>query len=273
MRQHLTLFVFTAALFVTAGSFGADVPEKNERQPEQKSIDGFTNTPMQPAPDDKWHIHDPSRPQPPVAEPKYDGKPVPAPQGATLIFANGTDKLKNKKWKRDGDEIIALGGNQQTEEQFGDVHLHVEWMVPAGLKGYGQKQGNSGVFLMGRYEIQVLNCWANRTYPDGMAGAVYGQTPPLFNACRKPGEWNAYDIHFKAPVFEGKELKSPAYFTVYLNGVKVQDNTEVRGGTTWKKVPQYKPHGPKGPVSFQDHGNPVRFRNIWAMPLTEKLGK
>ncbi|MDX1563993.1 MAG: DUF1080 domain-containing protein [Phycisphaeraceae bacterium] len=261
------------ALSMTAAVlWAAAVPEKNERQPGQKTIEGYTNTPKQPAPNQKWSVHDPNRPQPPVAEPKYDGKPVPPPPDAKVIFGKGVDRLTNKKWKRVDDYVIARGGKQKTKDAFGDVHLHVEWYVPTGLKGWGQKQGNSGIFLMDRYEIQVLNCWANRTDPDGMAGAVYGQTPPLYNACRKPGQWQAYDIHFKAPVFEDKKLKTPAYVTVFLNGVKVQDNTEIRGRTTHKRLPKYRPHGPTAPVAFQDHGNPVRFRNIWAAPLKLKLG-
>ena len=272
-RGFKSILCATALSMTAVGLWAADVPEKNERQPGQKSIDGYKNTPKHPAPNEKYSVHDPDRPQPKPAEPKYDGKPVSAPKGATVIFGSGVDKLKNKKWKRVEDYVIALGGNQTTEDKFGDVHLHVEWFVPAGLKGWGQKQGNSGVFLMGKYEIQVLNCWANRTYPDGMTGAVYGQTPPLVNACKKPGTWQSYDIHFKAPVFEGKTLKSPAYVTVYLNNVKVQDNTEIRGGTTHKRLPKYSAHGPTGPINFQDHGNPVRYRNIWAAPLKEKLGK
>ncbi|MBI1372866.1 MAG: DUF1080 domain-containing protein [Phycisphaera sp.] len=271
MYQRLTMMACAAALVITASLKAADVPEKNERQPGQTSIDGHQDTPIQP--NGKWHVHDGERPQPPVAEPLYDGKPVPAPKDATIVFGTGVDKLANKKWKREGDEIIALGGDQWSEDKFGDMHLHVEWNVPAGLPGWGQSQGNSGIFLMGKYEIQVLNCWANRTYPDGMTGAVYGQTPPLFNACRKPGEWNAYDIYFKAPVFEDGKLKTPAYVTVVLNGVKVQDNTEILGATQHKKLAHYTPHAAEESIHLQDHHNPVRYRNIWVAPLTEKLGK
>ena len=126
---------------------------------------------------------------------------------------------------------------------------------------------------MDRYEIQVLNCWANRTYPDGMTGALYGQTPPLVNACRPAGEWQSYDIHFKAPVFTDGKLASPAFFTVYFNNVLVQDNTECRGATAWRRAPQYKAHEATAPFSLQYHGNPVRYRNIWVAPLKLKLGK
>ncbi len=269
-----TTILASAALAFTLGCGIAQVPEKNERQPGQERIDGYTNTPKQPPPDDKWHIHDPGRSQPPVVEPKYDGDPVPAPAGAKVLFdGKSLDGWSNKGWLLEGGAMVAKKGKQLSVEKFGDGHYHVEWLVPAGLKGYGQKQGNSGVFLMNRYELQVLNCWGNRTYPDGMAGAVYGQTPPLANACRKPGEWQAYDIHFKAPVFEDGKLVSPAYVTVYLNNVLVQDNTEVRGSTSWRRLPKYTPHAGVDSIQLQDHGSPVRFRNIWVAPLTKKLGR
>jgi len=263
--------VFIIVASVALVSFAA-VPEKNERQPEQKSIDGYSNTPKQVG--SEWHIHDPKRPQPKVVEPKYNGKPVPPPEGAKVLFdGDDLDQWTNKKWKLENGYMITCKGAQRTKEQFGNIHLHVEWFVPTGLKGFGQKQGNSGVFFIGeKYEIQVLNCWASRTYPDGMTGALYGQKPPLVNACRKPGEWQSYDIHFKAPVFKDNKLESAAYVTVYLNNVLVQDNSMFLGPTLWKRVTKYKPHGPKGPICLQYHGNPLRYRNIWAMPLKMKLG-
>ncbi len=272
--RHTLFATLLTGLMIGTLTFAADIPEKNERQPGQKSIDGYKDTPKQPAPHDQWHIHDPDRTQPPVAEPKYDGKPVAAPKDATVIFdGSNLEGWSNAEWGLKDGAMIANKGAQVSKAQFGDGHYHVEWLVPAGLNGYGQAQGNSGVFIMNRYEIQVLNCWGNRTYADGMTGAIYGQTPPLVNACRKPGEWQSYDIHFKAPTFKGKELVSPAFVTVYLNNVLVQDNTEVRGPTSWRKLPAYTPHGDKGPIQLQDHGNPVQYRNIWVAPLTTKLGK
>ena len=273
-RVRVSLAIVAMLAVAISPTTAAPVPEKNERQPEQKSIDGFRNTPHQPAPHNKWLIHDPQRPQPPVVSPEYDGKPAPPPAGAKVLFdGRNLNGWTNQKWELSDNAMVSRKGNQLSKEQFGDGHYHVEWMVPAGLKGFGQKQGNSGVFIMNRYEIQVLNCWANRTYPDGMAGAVYGQTPPLANACRKPGEWQSYDIHFKAPTFKDGKLIAPAYVTVYLNNVLVQDNTEIRGPTVWRKLPKYKAHGPVGPIQLQDHGNPVRFRNVWVAPLKTKLGK
>lgn len=265
---------YAGCLLLAAPLAFGQVPEKNERQPEQTSIEGFTDTPMQPPPNQQWHIHDPNRPQPEVAKPKYKGKPVPPPKGTTVLF-DGTslNKWSNKNWKLENGAMIASSpGDTLSTELFGDGHYHVEWMVPAGLKGFDQKQGNSGVFIMNRYEIQVLNCWANRTYPDGTTGAVYGQTPPLVNACRKPGEWQSYDIHFKAPVFKDGKLVSPAYVTVYLNNVLVQKNTEIRGETCWRKLPSYSPHEATGPLKLQFHGNAVYFRNIWVAPLKMKVG-
>lgn len=267
MRASLACLLGLSLAMLTARA--ADVPEKNERQAAQDKIDGFDTTPMQP--DGKWHIHDPNRPQPPVAEPKYDGKPVPAPQDAIVIFdGKETDELVNKQWPiKDG--VMTVGkGSQKTKREFGDMHLHVEFLIPLTcLNGWGQNQGNSGIFLMDTYEIQVLNCWGNRTYPDGMSGSLYGQVPPLVNACKKPGEWQCYDIHFKAPVFKDGKVVSPATVTVYLNNVLVQDKSEFRGASTWKKTPQYSPHPEKKPLSLQAHGNPVQFRNIWVAPLKE----
>ncbi|MFC1498567.1 DUF1080 domain-containing protein [Verrucomicrobiota bacterium] len=266
MNDLIKAFMMFIIITAATAAWAIDVPEKNERQPEQKSIDGSKSTPMQP--DGKWHVHDPDRPQPPVVEPEYDGKPVPAPKGAKIIF-DGTnlDNLVNKDWKIKDGVMIAAKGSQKSKEAFGDVHLHLEWRVsPKSVKGWGQKQGNSGVLMMEKYEIQILNCWANRTYPDGMTGALYGQHPPLANACRKTGEWNSYDIKFKAPVFKNNKLVKPAYASIYLNNVLIQDNAAFTGATIWRKLPKYKPHEPKAPFSLQYHANPVEFRNIWAVP-------
>lgn len=260
---------YAGCLLLAAPLAFGQVPEKNERQPEQTSIEGFTDTPMQPPPNQQWHIHDPNRPQPEVAKPKYKGKPVPPPKGTTVLF-DGTslNKWSNKNWKLENGAMIASSpGDTLSTELFGDGHYHVEWMVPAGLKGFDQKQGNSGVFIMNRYEIQVLNCWANRTYPDGTTGAVYGQTPPLVNACRKPGEWQTFDVIFFAPVFEGDKLVKSPRVTVFHNGLLAQFNEEIRGETNHRVLPQFKAKLNRGPVKLAGHHCPVRFRNIWVRPL------
>jgi hypothetical protein len=161
-------------------------------------------------------------------------------------------------------EAVKGAGSIQTKDGFGDCQLHVEWASPAVVAGDSQGRGNSGVFLMNTYEVQVLDCYNNKTYADGMTASIYGQYPPLVNACRKPGEWQTYDIVFHAPRFDaaGKLLR-PARMTVFHNGLLVHDNDELTGPTAHKARPPYAVHPDKMPISLQDHGNPVRFRNIW----------
>ncbi|MDH7570033.1 MAG: DUF1080 domain-containing protein, partial [Armatimonadota bacterium] len=159
------------------------------------------------------------------------------------------------------------GGQIYTRDEFGDCQLHVEWCTPNPPTGTGQGRGNSDVFLMGRYGIQILDSYQDQTYPDGQAAAIYGQWPPLVNACRPPGQWQEFEIIFLAPRFENGKLVKPAYFTVLHNGVLVHHHTEVLGPEVHRRLPQYTPHGPKGPIALQDHGNPVRFRNIWVREL------
>ncbi len=264
--KHIQVFIVLVTLMVAGSAVCQQVPDKNERQAEQVQLDGFKDTPMQPG--DKWHVHDPDRPQPPVAEPKYDGKPVPAPKNAVIIFdGKDSDELTNKTWPIKDGVMVAGRKSQVSKSNFGDMHLHVEFLIPVAClsKGWGQKQGNSGIFLMNTYEVQVLNGWGNRTYPDGMIGALYGHQPPLVNASKKPGEWQCYDIDFTAPVFNGKEVVSPAKVTVYLNNVLVQDKSEFNGASTFKRVPTYKPHPQKMPLGLQSHANPISYRNIWVV--------
>jgi hypothetical protein len=179
---------------------------------------------------------------------------------------------KKTKWIN-GDgyfECVRGSGYVRSKQAFGDVQLHVEWAAPLPVKGESQGRGNSGVFLMGKYEVQVLDSYGNTTYADGQASSVYGQYPPQVNASRPPGEWQAYDIVFHRPHFNSLGgLLNPAVITVFHNGVLVQDNVELWGGTEWQKYYPYKPHADKLPISLQDHGNPVRFRNIWVRELSE----
>lgn len=164
--------------------------------------------------------------------------------------------------------VVAGTGNIRTKRGFGDVQLHVEWRTPAGVEGEDQGRGNSGVYLMERYEVQVLDSYENRTYSNGQAGAIYKQHIPLVNASRPPGEWQSYDIVFRAPRFdEDGGLKQPAVFTVLHNGVLIHDHVEVRGSTTYEGLPRYEPHPDRQPLMLQDHGNPVSFRNIWIREL------
>jgi hypothetical protein len=167
-------------------------------------------------------------------------------------------------------EVAPRSGDIQTTQQFGDVQLHIEWAAPVPVSGASQGRGNSGVFMMGIYEIQVLDSYDNPTYADGYAGAVYGQHPPAFNAMRQPGEWQVYDIVFRRPRFDdGGALLAPARLTILHNGVCVQNNVELRGPTGWMSPMAYIQHADRLPLRLQDHGNPVRFRNIWALELPD----
>ena len=224
----------------------------------------------------QWKIHDPERPLPPVVDPGPAGDPVPAPSDAVILF-NGRDlsqwsdsKGQPARWKVENGymEVVKKTGSLRTVQGFGDCQLHIEWSAPLPATDEGQGRGNSGVFLMDKYEIQVLDCYNNKTYADGMTAAVYGQYPPLVNACRPPGEWQTYDIVFRRPRFaEDGSLIRPARMTVYHNGILFQDNVELTGSTANKKRPPYERHADKLPLSLQDHSNPVRYRNIWIREL------
>lgn len=237
---------------------------------------GYQDTPI--VPGTSYTVHDGTRPQPPIVRPPTSSTPEQAgspPSDAVVLF-DGTDLSGwqtlaggEANWKVENGyvEVAPRTGDIQTREHFGDCQLHLEWAAPAIVKGESQGRGNSGVFLMGLYEIQVLDCYENPTYADGTTGAIYGQVPPLVNACRAPGEWQSYDIIWAGPRFEGETLVRPASVTVLLNGVVVQHNTELQGPTQHKQVAAYVPHSTAGPLKLQDHGDLVRFRNIWYRPL------
>jgi hypothetical protein len=239
---------------------------------QEKHPVGYDDTPMLPG--GKWHVHDGKRPAPPVVTP---GSPVSiAPPSDALVLFDGKDLSKWRSgdgkeaaWKvADGCVEIAAGkGDIETKDGFGDCQLHLEWCEPAVPKSESQGRGNSGVFFMGRYELQVLDSFENATYPDGQCAALYGQYPPLVNACRKPGEWQSYDVAFSAPRFDGEKLASPGYMTVLHNGVLVHDHDAILGATAHRALATYAPHGPAGPLRLQDHGDPLRFRNIWIRRL------
>ena len=208
-----------------------------------------------------------------VAVPTMDD-PAPVPDDAIVLF-DGSDLDAwqaedggEAQWIVEDNTMRPRNGVIQTRQTFGDVQVHVEFMTPAKVSGDGQGRGNSGVFLAGLYEVQVLDSYENETYPDGQAAAIYKQTPPLVNASRGPGEWQTYDILFEAPRFaEDGSVERPAYVTVLHNGVAVQVHREILGRTLFMEPPSYEPHG-DGPIVLQDHGNPVRFRNVWVRPLT-----
>jgi hypothetical protein len=224
------------------------------------------------------------QPLPPVVTPGPAGVCGAAPSDAIVLF-DGSEKALTENWTDtkggpsgwkvvDGAlESVKRAGYIQTKEKFGSCQLHVEWASPANVQGDGQGRGNSGVFLMGIYEVQVLDSFDNITYADGQAGAIYGRKKPLVNVSRKPGEWQSYDIIFHRPVFdESGKVTRRATFTVLHNGVLIQDHVVLSGGTGWMgphAASDYKAHPDKMPFSLQDHGNPVRFRNVWIRELKD----
>jgi hypothetical protein len=213
-------------------------------------------------------------PVPPVVQP---GKTAHDPPSDAIILFNGKDfsnwtgaKGGEVAWNIEGDAMVVKprSGGIKTKRGFGDCQLHIEFRTPAKVEGEGQGRGNSGIFLMDRYELQVLDNYDNKTYVNGQAGSMYKQLPPLVNACRPPGEWQTYDIIFIAPRFypDGR-LQSQARITVFHNGVLVQNNTAIWGTTEYIGSPVYKKHGDKEPIALQDHDNTTAFRNIWIREL------
>ncbi|QBG48613.1 DUF1080 domain-containing protein [Verrucomicrobia bacterium S94] len=264
-----TILTFTAV----AAAFAVNAAEKKNPH---------ADNPFLP---DGYRVHDYSRPLPPVVTP---GEKSCLPPSDAYVLFDGTDLTEwvgtvstNKKkyynpdgkalWKvQDGYMEVNGTGSLISRKQFGDCQIHLEWMTPNDSESLNKKdqgRGNSGVFIMGRYEIQVLDCFENTSYADGMTAALYGQHPALANACRPAGQWQTYDIIFRAPRFEGDKVISPAAATVIHNGVVVQNNTEFLGISTYKKLPKYWPHPEKGPLLLQDHNNPIRYRNIWVREL------
>jgi hypothetical protein len=212
-------------------------------------------------------------PKPPVIQPGMDNRP---PSDAVVLF-DGTDMSAFKEgddWPvRDG-YVTTAKHDIETKQSFGDCQLHLEWAEPKKVSGHGQGRGNSGVFMMSNYEIQVLDSYDNDTYYDGQCGAVYKQHPPMVNACRKPGEWQTYDIIWEGPRFDKQgKLTKPAYVTVLQNGIVVQNHFELEGGTFYVEKPHYAAHPEKMPIRLQWHNNAVRFRNIWIREIKDIAGK
>jgi hypothetical protein len=226
----------------------------------------------------QWPVHSMDRPRPPVVQPGPEAPPAAPPSDAVVLFDGtslaewrGGDGQPARWLVKDGYmEVVAGTGSIQTARGFGDVQLHIEWATPTPPKGEGQERGNSGVFLMGLYEVQVLDSYQNDTYPDGQAGALFGQRPPLVNACRPPGAWQTYDIVFRRPRFgpDGAVLR-PARITAFQNGVLIQDAVELVGRTVFGRRATYQQHPDRLPLSLQDHSYPVHFRNIWVRELPE----
>jgi hypothetical protein len=225
-----------------------------------------------------WPVHSMDRPRPPVVRPPTEGPYTPPPADAIVLFDGSSlsewrsGNNQPARWTvRDGYvEVVAGTGSLVTARSFGDIQLHLEWATPATPAGQSQERGNSGVFLMGFYEVQILDSYENETYADGQAAALFGQAVPLVNASRPPGAWQAFDIVFRRPRFaRDGSVAQAARVTVLHNGVVVHDAVEFTGRTVFGRAATYQPHADKLPVSLQDHGNPMRFRNIWVRELAE----
>lgn len=239
---------------------------------------GYQDTPILPG--GKWHVHDGTRPQPTAVEPgSFSSQDTPGkPPSDAIVLFDGKDTSHWKArdggafaWKVENGYMEAIPGKHDiaTTDDIGDCQLHIEWAAPNPPRGKGQDRGNSGVIFFGRYEIQVLDSYNAKTYPDGQASAIYGTYPPLVNASRKPGEWQMYDILFTVPRFENDKLVKPGYFTVFHNGVAVHNHAELLGNSNHRALPNYQPHPPRGPLILQEHGHPVRYRNIWYRELKD----
>jgi hypothetical protein len=283
---HARALAFLSALALTTCSSPAQTPAATiDTNPGGQHIIGFTNTSMLPG--GIWHQHDPNRPQPPVVTPGATfSQGAPAPSDAEVLF-DGTDlsKWQNNQgqdatWKvQDGYvEVTPPKGNDiRTKGKWADFQLHVEWSAPTNTAGlHGQSRGNSGILINNMYEVQIVDSYHDKTYPDGQAGALYGQMPPLVNASKPPGEWQTYDIIWESPRWNDKgELIQKAAVTVLFNGVVVQHHTEyigstdgIGGGVAYRSKSFYKQHDPAVFVELQNHNsNPVRFRNIWIRDL------
>ncbi len=228
----------------------------------------------------RWMVHDTNRPVPPVVTP--GDKAGDAPSDAVVLF-DGKDLSQWESSKKPGApapwnmgegyfETVKDAGQIRSKQKFGSCQVHIEFATPEKVAGSSQGRGNSGVFLMNRYEVQVLDSYKNRTYADGQCGALYGRAVPLVNVCRGPGQWQSYDIIFHRPIFKGNNVVREATFTVFQNGVLIHDNVALEGATGWinaHAVTSYEPHGDKDSLALQDHGNPVRFRNIWVRELKD----
>lgn len=244
---------------------------------QQQGDLGYRDTPI--IPNQKWHVHDPDRPHPRVVTASAPGAPS---SDATILFdgkdlkqwfqrGRGADRAKqvDAQWKVENGyfEVTPGTGDLITRDKFGDVQLHIEWASPAEVRGSSQNRGNSGIYMMSRYEFQVLDSWQNPTYADGQAGAIYGQWPPMVNPVHKPGEWNTYDMVFEAPRWEGEKLVKQATITLFFNGLIVHNHKELTGTTEHRVLGTYKPHG-EDSILLQDHGHRVRYRNIWIRRLS-----
>jgi hypothetical protein len=269
MKEQGVRRIVWAATFAAAATLGCSSSAQDKP--------GYRDTPMLPG--GEWRVHDADRPYPAVVTP---GAVPGAPPSDAIVLFDGTSldawQPQATPWPIEGGAMTSIpraegeGENALiSKESFGDIQLHLEFRSPSPPEGSSQDRGNSGVIFMQRYEIQVLDAYNNATYADGTVGAIYGWKPPLVNPSRPPGEWQTYDIVFERPRFgpEG-QLQRPAYATVFLNGVLVQNRQPWLGPSVWRRVAEYEPHEDAAPLRLQDHNSPVSFRNIWVRRLPEE---
>ncbi len=220
-------------------------------------------------PGSKYRVHQHDRPQPPRVVPgEYIARPVPS-DAVVLFDGTSLENFAPSGWEITNGILVSGPGGLRSKESYGNFQLYLEWRTPDPELSMKKpmNMGNNGLKLMGHYEIQIFDSYTCRIYADGSAGAVYGQTPPLVNVCRKPGEWQTFEIFFTAPVFEGEKLVKPGYVTVLHNGVFIHNHTEILGKTVHKKEQLYTAHAARLPFYFAGHGSPVEFRNIWIRDL------
>lgn len=267
MRELWMTMVMWASAMPLLGALPA-LPDGLVYAKDGSGVYGYKDTPKLPW--CEWLVHDPDRPAPRRVDPGAAPAASPVPADAIVLLGGevrGMEKWQPSQWKAEKGEIVAGAGSLRSKDEFGDMQLHVEWMAPADWEGPWYNCGNNGVLLMGLYEIQIFDSFSEKLYPDGQAAAVYAQTPPMVNACRKPGEWQSYDIVFTAPKWDGDRLVSPPRITMHHNGVLVHLNQEIFGETGHKVVPGKRSRANAGPLILAGHDCPVRFRNIWVRKL------
>ena len=252
-------------------------PPLTQKSVPVKANIGYTNTPM--IPGTQWHVHDGTRPQPRVVTSGSTFSHLAPPPSDAIVLFDGHDLSKWQqgdgtpaKWKVENGymEVAPKTGSIRTKDKFADFQLHIEFATPAKVDGSSQGRGNSGILMNGVYEIQVLDCWENPTYPDGQTGALYGQSPPLVNASKPPGTWQSYDIIWESPRWDAdKKLVKKANVTVIHNGVVLHHKREYTGTSPHQNNGSYDPHAPEMFIELQDHNNPMRFRNIWLRKIGE----
>ncbi len=269
MRTRNAVLPLLLAVLPVIGAGCTGSPDTADGTTDTPALEGNVEArPQRPEDTEVWE------PVPPVVVPGRNGAP---PSDAVVLFDGSDLSAWSAEDGSDAGWLVAGGamtvvpeaGNIRTRRGFGDLQLHIEWRTPAEVSGEGQGRGNSGIFLMERYELQVLDSYDNRTYSNGQAGAIYKQHIPMVNASRAPGEWQSYDVVFTAPRFGADgALLSPAYMTVFHNGVLIQHHVELQGPTKYIGEPAYEPHADRVPLLLQDHGNPVSYRNIWVREIS-----